>query len=326
MDTLITIERYSLEKKLIWDDFIDKSRNGTFLLKRDFMDYHSDRFLDNSLIAFKGGRIHALLPANITRDKECSQSDTLVLHSHQGLTYGGWIIGDKHFEAPDMSKLFEALIRYCKDRGISEIDYKPIPHIYHHRPSMEDEYVLWNMGAEVTACGLSATIDLNSEPGFNTQQKRNLRKGERTGAVCQETDDIDRFHKLLEECLANRHNVSPVHTVEELKLLKKRFPRNIKFYICESEGEVEAGICIFECGRVWHSQYICSTERGREEGMLTLLFDKVIALSHNSDGVNYFDFGISTEDNGHYLNEGLARQKYGLGGSGTLYKSYLLRI
>ena len=48
------IERYTPDRKSLWDDLTDASRNATFLLRRDYMDYHADRFADCSLIAIRG--------------------------------------------------------------------------------------------------------------------------------------------------------------------------------------------------------------------------------------------------------------------------------
>ena len=60
-----TIERYTPALAREWDDFIGRSRNGTFLLRRGYMDYHSDRFVDCSWVVRRRGGIRAVLPANI---------------------------------------------------------------------------------------------------------------------------------------------------------------------------------------------------------------------------------------------------------------------
>ena len=49
---MIEIRRYSNTDKPIWDDFVKRSKNATFLHLRDYMDYHADRFDDFSLMAF----------------------------------------------------------------------------------------------------------------------------------------------------------------------------------------------------------------------------------------------------------------------------------
>ena len=76
------IIKYSKEHFDIWNNFVAKSKNGTFLFHRDFMDYHQDRFDDYSLLIFKKEKLIAIFPANKI-DK--------ILYSHQGLSYGGLV-------------------------------------------------------------------------------------------------------------------------------------------------------------------------------------------------------------------------------------------
>ena len=79
---MITIRRYNSGDSVTWDAFVDASKNGTFMLKRGYMDYHADRFEDYSLLFYNDDELVALLPASIHE---------LELRSHGGLTYGGMI-------------------------------------------------------------------------------------------------------------------------------------------------------------------------------------------------------------------------------------------
>jgi len=45
--------RYSSDKKQIWNDFNRSAKNPLFMFDRDYMDYHSDRFKDHSLMFYK---------------------------------------------------------------------------------------------------------------------------------------------------------------------------------------------------------------------------------------------------------------------------------
>ena len=47
------VEKYTKENRLAWDTFISGAKNATFLFARDFMEYHSDRFTDYSLLVYK---------------------------------------------------------------------------------------------------------------------------------------------------------------------------------------------------------------------------------------------------------------------------------
>ena len=61
---MVKICVYEKGYKPVWDEFILKSKNGTFLFFRDYMEYHADRFTDHSLLFFEGDRLLAVLPAS----------------------------------------------------------------------------------------------------------------------------------------------------------------------------------------------------------------------------------------------------------------------
>jgi hypothetical protein len=71
---------------------------------------------------------------------------------------------------------------------------------------------------------------------------------------------------------------------------------------------------------VIHSQYVATSEKGKELGALDLIFNELI----NSKYVNIpvFDFGHSTENMGNFLNVNLIFQKEGFGGRGVVYETY----
>ena len=80
------VKRYTAGQKTAWDNFVGSSRNGTFLHKRGYMDYHAHRFTDHSLMIYSNAALVAILPAHIKEDTFCS---------HNGLTYGGLLLDRK---------------------------------------------------------------------------------------------------------------------------------------------------------------------------------------------------------------------------------------
>ena len=61
---MLEIVRYTPDQKQAWNDFVGRSKNGTFLLDRDYMDYHADSFTDHSLMVYRRDKLYALLPIN----------------------------------------------------------------------------------------------------------------------------------------------------------------------------------------------------------------------------------------------------------------------
>lgn len=311
-----SLRQYMPEDATLWDGLVAASRQGTMLHMRGYMDYHSDRFHDYSLIAFRKGKPIAILPANLQKDG--------TLCSHGGLTYGGWLTPFSHFDGSDMLELFEAWTGWCRENKISQIIYKTVPHIYHRLPAEEDLYALFRFGASLETVNLSTVIDMRDNPGFNTLQKRHLKKALTHNIWIRETSNAAEFMPIVQECLRNRHGAIPVHTETELQTLKDRFHDGIRLFLAGTGIKPEAAVCIYDTNSVAHCQYIATSERGRENGALTYL---IYHLIHESFSENrYFDFGTSNEDAGRILNSGLIHQKTGLGGRGIAYQIFKLNL
>ena len=129
---MFEIIRYTPERKSAWNEFVARSKNGTFLFLRDYMDYHADRFDDYSLMFYLDGRLYGLLPANRKGD---------VLQSHAGLTYGGLVMDAKTTAAATVT-LFAELNDYLRSQGFRQVLYKCIPWIYHQMAAEEDLYAI----------------------------------------------------------------------------------------------------------------------------------------------------------------------------------------
>jgi predicted N-acyltransferase len=138
--------------------------------------------------------------------------------------------------------------------------------------------------------------------------------------VIEETEDYQPFWLILSANLQARYGLSPVHTLEEITLLHQRFPQQIRLFVAKEGLETIGGSVLYISNRVVHSQYIAASPRGREVHALDLLFDVVIR--HSLEQHVYFDFGISTENQGTYLNQQLIYQKEGFGGRGVCYDWY----
>jgi len=130
---------------------------------------------------------------------------------------------------------------------------------------------------------------------------------------------------VLAANLMRKHGAVPVHTLDEIRLLADRFPDHIHVMAALLDGAVEAGIVLFLGQTVMHAQYIASSETGYAVNALDLLFDA--AIDHGArSGKRYFDFGISTEDGGLVLNDGLAQFKNEFGAGGVVHEFYELNL
>lgn len=311
----IEIKKYSPEDKTNWNQFVGQSKNGTFLFHRDFMEYHSDRFTDNSLLFYQKSKLVALIPANKHGE---------ILYSHQGLTYGGLIL-DSEISTQAVLLLFDTLKKHLIDQGFRKLIYKTVPHIYHKQPAEEDLYALFRNEARLTGRSISSCITNPASVNYSELRKRGIKKAIANNLSINETSDYSAFWQILDQNLLSKYNVKPVHSLEEISFLNQRFPDNIRlFEVLKKDKTVLGGCVIFEMPQIAHVQYISANEEGREIGALDYLFDQLLTKVF----VNklYFDFGISTEKNGTILNEGLISQKEGFGAKGIVYDMYELEL
>lgn len=312
----INVEVYSPIKKREWDSFVSSAKNSHFMFYRDYIDYHAHRFTDNSLMFYdEKERLIALLPADIKEE---------ILYSHRGLTFGGLILNSKA-TTEKVYDLFLCIIDFLKEMGsVSSVLYKRMPDFYNIYPSQEDLYSLFKLGANVTRRDVSSLIDLGNPLPYSKGRKWSVNKAKKETISVQEEFNYHYVWALLSKVLNAQHGAKPVHSLEEIELLHIKFPNNIKCYSARIDSELLAVSVIYETENVAHTQYLANSEKGRDLGALDLVVDHLIKNVYRDK--KYFDFGISTEDNGHSLNKGLIAQKEGFGARAFVHDFYEIKI
>lgn len=320
---MIKIKKYTDDKKFEWNNFCNTSKNSLFMFNRDFMEYHKDRFADNSLMFYQANEgspeeeLLALLPMSIQGN---------VLYSHGGLTYGGFITNN-NMKQHLMLDCFETLKSYARNNSIKEIVYKQIPYIYHAQPAEEDRYALFVNNAVIEKIEASTVINLTAPLKMPKGRKAQISRARREGVVIEEKNSLEDFKTFIaleNNVLSALHGTKAVHTGEELSLLHSYFPNNIHLFAAMHNGKMIAGTVVFEYEKVVHTQYMAADDEARTIGALDLAVSTVIDAYKGKK--NYLDFGISTENSGRKLNLGLISQKEGFGGRTIVYETWRLPI
>ena len=294
-----------------WDAFVEHSKQATFLLKRSYMDYHSDRFTDHSLMIYRKDKLYALLPAH---------EQGTVFCSHQGLTYAGLITTQKA-SADDICQVFAVINDYLRQKGFKKVIYKPTPYIYHRIPADEDLYALFKeCHARLKARNIASVINMSQPLKWNRDRRYGANKAHTEGIIAEESEDLPSFWKILEGNLMSTYQAKPVHTLDEILLLKSRFPKDIKLYVAQKDGTILGGTLLYITPQVVHTQYISATPEGKHSHAIDAIFRKI--LKEDFKDSKYFDFGTSNEDGGKVLNTSLIYQKEGFGGRGVVYDTY----
>ncbi|WP_282153574.1 GNAT family N-acetyltransferase [Ruegeria atlantica] len=310
----LTVSPYGPEWAASWNSFVAGSRNGTFLHDRRFMDYHSDRFIDASLLVERAGKVIALLPANRDGDR---------VISHGGLTYGGVIAG-KDMRTDLMLKTFDALVDHLRAEGATKLIYKPTPHFYHDVPMEEDLYAISRLGGRVIQTDASAAIALRRRPKESQSRRQGAKRAAQAGVVVTENWDWAAFWGILTDVLADRHGTNPTHSQAEIIRLAQTFPNRIRLFKAAIDGRMVGGVVCFDCGRCVHIQYIAAQNIGRETGALDAVILHLIQDVFAAR--DWLDFGISTTQEGQVLNNGLAMQKEMFGARCVVYQRYLIDL
>jgi hypothetical protein len=298
----VRVERYAPTNQDEWNAVVRASRNGTFLIERGYMDYHGDRFVDHSLIVRDtAGQVLALFPADRLGT---------VLRSHGGMTYGGFVFGDR-MTVVDMGHVFDGVAAALRAEGVTSVIYKSIPAIYHVAPAEEDRYWLFRHGARLFRRDVLTVVDNAQRGPMQERRVRSLRKARAGGLEVRATDDFEAFWEILDQNLRDRHGVAPVHRVEEIRLLATRFPKNIRLYGAYDGDALIAGAVGYVSRNVCHVQYNAASSAGKQRGALDLVMAHM--LDAYAATTRFFDFGASTERNGMYLNAGLVEYKEGFG-------------
>ena len=308
------IVKYAPEFKSEWDTFLASAANSHFFFKRDFLDYHKDKFNDHSLMFYDAkDSLVAVLAGN---------SDDKVFNSHAGLSFGG-LIKRKNFRQSNTILLFNDLREYLILNGFYELNYKALPHIYHEAIGSEDLYALFVLGSTISRRDVSSTIRLDNQLPYSKGRKWLINKAKKAELSVTQISDLTLFWENLEHTLS-AHETKPVHSLCQISFLKEKFPENIKVFAAY-KGDIQmAGAVLFNNGKVSHAQYLFNTEQGRDHGALDLLIDHILKFEMN--GFAYFDFGISTTDGGRVLNEGLISQKENFGARATCNEHHSLTL
>ena len=313
---MISIKRYSIDRKKEWDCYVRTSKNGTFQFFRDYMDYHSDRFIDHSLMFYCDNKLTAILPAHEQERELCS---------HFGLSYGGLVM-NLDCTAAIVIEMFEQLKEYLLSNNFKTIYYKCVPWCYHQLPSEEDLYAIFQVfpNAKLNKREIATLLMQSNKPRWRKDRRRALRRADMNGLIVTEQKDFSEFWQLLNDNLSEHHNAKPVHSLEEMNLLQDYFPDNIKLYEARQDGKLLGGLLVYFTQQVLRGQYSSATQEGKSLGAMEAI--KEFLINKHVTNIPYFDFGTSTTDSGKCLNETLISQKEGFGGRAIVYDTYEISL
>lgn len=277
------------------------------------MDYHSDRFQDASLMIYKSEKLVAVMPLNDSNGE---------LYSHQGLSYGGLLLSKKS-KFKEVLSIKRELLVYLSSEGFVKLHLKVMPKIYHLAPADEMDYLLFLLKANRTRVDLSSTIDLQDPIKIQSNRIEGVKKAQKLGLkIVQESTFTSFWNEILIPNLASQHQAKPVHSLIEIEYLHSKFPEQIQQFNVYDDDKIVAGATLFISNHLVHVQYISANSDKQRLGSLDFLFYELITNKFKDK--KYFDFGISNENQGENLNEGLLYWKESFGARAISHEFYTI--
>lgn len=326
---MLSIKQYSSEFKAKWDNFvINESVNGTFLQTRQFLEYHGDRFEDESIMIYKGtDTILAVIPAC-----KIVENENKIFSSHAGSTFGGIVISKIFYDTHHIQEMLDLLEQYWHDNQYDEVNLKITPKLFARKSPDLLEYMLFLNKFE-NYCELSTYIDYSNYDdtvvsNFNFNKRKLVRKMLDMDLVFRrlwEDSEVADFFALLTLNLT-KYNAKPIHTLEEILDFKNnRLKENVRFYGVYKDNEQLAGGMMFNFPETLtiHAQNL-SADPYSHTGKLdpiTFLYYSLIC-EYKRLGYKNLSWGISTENKGSALNFSLIKNKESYGSSYSCNKTF----
>ncbi|MBV6512884.1 MAG: hypothetical protein FMNOHCHN_02402 [Ignavibacteriaceae bacterium] len=307
-----------------WDEFVEKSDNGTIFHTRKFLSYHPEgRFEDTSLLFFKDGKPLSLLPA-----VAINRNGKRVLSSHSGASYGGFVYKSS-FNLKEAFTVVEQTLEFAKNNGFDAIQLTLPPIIYASSYSNYLDFALFRNGFSYLKREVSSVVELSGSresilASYRPEARTALKKAQSLGVEIAETERFDEYYEILKKNLRMRHNVNPTHTLEELKRLKQMYPAKIRLWGAFKDETLLAGVCNFSANNnVVLAFYISHDEEYQMYRPVNLLFYEIMNRSRD-EGFKFLDFGIFTVN--MEPNWGLGRFKENFGARGIFRDTFYIEL
>lgn len=175
--------RYSKKYEQEWNSFVSQGKNATFLFNRSFMEYHSNRFNDYSLIVTDAGKIVSVVPGNVT-------GSTIV--SHEGLTYGGFVLS-QNVKLKRVIEVICLALQYYNHNGLELFELKKFPQFYNCSPTSEIDYCLFLLNATLFRRDIAFAVDNRFRINYSGNIRREANKAHKKGQSLKKKKILEIF-------------------------------------------------------------------------------------------------------------------------------------
>jgi hypothetical protein len=307
----------------LWEKIVMESNNGTIYHLQNFLDYHQEgRFNNFHHLISVDGRIETVIPGALLKDADGKS----YFASYPGASVGGFVLPSR-YGLEDTDNVIMSFLAYLNDKGIKRVDITPTPLFYGQKENQHIDFILSREKFQFKKREMSSVIPINKDIEdpialLDPSVRRAIRKAQKCGITVEQDDSVgayEKYHTILSENLSKKHNVKPVHTLAEMKDIKKRFPEMVTLMVAKLNSEIIAGIWIFRANpKVAVAFYIAQKYELQETRAVNLLYAQTL-LKVKEWGHKYYELGLFSVNMSP--NYGLGRFKESYGGVG-LFRDY----
>ena len=322
MEKSVEILPYSKKYLELWESLVENSNNGTLYHTQKFLDYHGEGRFENfhHLLALDG-KITALIPGCVTKSEA---GKTFV--SYAGASFGGFVVPEE-FGLSDADVLVCAFLRYLREKKFKRVDITLPPLFFNRRQNHHMDFILSREGFGFKKREITSVITLNYPNDdvlatFDPACRRAIKKALALGVEVRNDDSAESYHAyyhILEKNLGLRHNVKPVHTVDEMLDIKRRFPDRVFLFTAHAQEKMIAGIWLIKANRDASVAFYISHRQDYQAMRPTNLLYYETLLKVLSWNQKYYDLGLFTVD--MKPNYGLGRFKESFAAQG-IFRDY----
>jgi len=306
----LRIEKYNKQKHFdLWDDFVlNRSCNGTIFHTQLFLSYHSNnKFIDSSILLYDENKLIAvILVAQLEED----------YFSHPGTSGGGLVISQNYYKAEKLNLILDEVIKHFDNKlnlrvfesYFSEVNNDLLVYFLNKKGHLYSELSIYlKILKDVDL--ISTISDQKTRTAVRKLEKQNF-----NFSISNEQNDFKKFHDLITENL-RKHNIKPVHSLEEILRINDMFPD--KQFLALGKDETGKTVCamwVFKASSsTWHPQYIAKDYNSKLRCTIEKTIIEVMSIARK-EHVKRVSLGISTENMGEVLNFGLTSFKEIMGG------------
>lgn len=308
-----------------WDYFIDRTINGTVFHKLGFLSYHTDRdFHPMHLMLIQ--KTHEIGCVSFDIDLSGDKGEA---RSPYGGSYG-WICWTQKPDAKTCLECTGLITDLLRNKGIINIYATPPPCIYYQGYEAGIEMALLSFNGTLKERQITSVVDLNSfkKRGMDSCQGRcrtAYKKAVKKGLAINKEPKMEDFYAILLEN-KSRRGALPTHSLEDLMLIKQRFPRELIINTAELDGKPIGGIAYFKANaQACLLFYVCHLTNFDQYNSPTLLIMDALGET-TREGFRFFDLGTTCAQYNMQEKLSLFSFKESFGTYGVFRDTYIVTI